>query len=448
MRTLGIGLLGLALAGCSTTALPSGDESQQQALIGCSERRMYVRHGSRVVEYDAVGNARERFVFGTAQGAPREVSGLSSWQAIGEWLAASAYLASPGNTSDTEIVLLGRDGVALQTIVTGGQPQLYPGADGSLAVAASRNFLRRADGTIVELGEYQPLGPLLSDGSLPASLGPYYEETSPKGRLRPTGAPTAWQFDVFQDAVPAYGDARGTSRQFVYLSYDATTTSRSRLIAIRPGGVVRVEVSGQPSLVHVAGDRWVLLADQASATLSLVDLTTSEVTRIEATLPFFNYNLTSATVDESGRVFTSVQRDEELQLVRSDDGGKTFVDVGAPMPRGEELGFPPSLAPIAHRGSALALNLSTGYGNMLNSVQFTADRTHTVMPGGGYYLNYSPLRAEADLTTDGQCAASWVLSDGDPFGATASYSLVVFDHDGPRVITTASDAYPAISFAN
>lgn len=448
MRALRICLLGLALTGCSTTALPSTEEPAQRAVTGCSDRKIYARTGARLVEYDALGNARERFAFGGSQGEIEPEVGLSRWSAQGEFLAASMLLRVTVDAPSThEIVLLDRDTVKFQAIYPGGSPQLFLSADGSLAVSGSRNFLRRVDGSLIELGAYEPLGPLRTDGSLPASLGPPNQATSPKGLLWPMGPTSTWQFDRFDDPVPTFANLRATSRQLVYFraSEDEPSVPTGRLVAIGVDRVTRVELPGAPQLVDVADDRWVLLADWQASSLTLVDLATGHVTRIENDAPL-HFELASATVDEAGHVFTSVVRQAQLQLVRTDDGGKTFVDVGSPMQPGE-LGFAHWLAPIVHQGSALTLNLSEGHGKILNEVQFATDRTRAVIPSGHYLLGYTPDGAQADLTRDGQCAASWVLNDGASLDDPARYSLIAIDHDGPRVVATSSFATPTVSFA-
>ncbi len=431
----------LLATACQHEALPA--QQEQQPLVGCTDRAIDSLEGTALVRIARDGTRTERYRFGVGATIPVENIYVSSWQRVGAYQAAVATLYDPKQVGGYtyEFVILDDRGVVFSHNKTlPYNPEIFLGENGSLAVSSGGSgWIRQPNGAIVDLGQYLPMGPMLASDVLPVQLGPLGEGTPPRGLLRVP----SMKFEAFADTVGYQLIA--TPKQFLFLSTNADSTA-AQLVAVRAHETIRLSVDPASSQIAGSSDRYVLLLDQnRQLDLRLVDLQERSVTAIPGTRATSGYDGYSATVDETGRVFVSHRQDDRLVMRRTDDRGATFVEVGTAMEPGPDLGFAPWLAPIAHQGNALVLNLSTGYGNMLNSLQFTADQTRTVVAGGGYYLNYPWAPGQFDLSLDGQCAAAWVLTEGEPFGAETQFSLVLIDQDGPQTITTAAQ-YSTLRF--
>ncbi len=434
-----------AAAGCRSSALTNPDEiGHVEQSLGCADRRLLSVGAGRIARLDSAGGATTLFSFGTGLvEAPQNIV-TQSWTQRGSFVAAVAYLYQTTLRDNRhEYVLLDGANVLLHDYIPESvYPQLYLGDGGRLAVAAQTNWVRLPNGTIVPLGEYAPFAGMLSEELVPVIQRSSPNQPGTLGLLR-LGSPA--KFEPLPGS-PGEGTVTITPHRLVYLSSDGGPTT---LHAVGAQGDTAIDLPAAEAwqIISVAGDRYVLLGESwdPKRPLTRIDLQTRTRTALAPASASSIYEGWSATVDEQGTVFVSTVVDDRLQLQRTSDGGKSFAPVGQPMVIGPDLGFQPWLRPVAHQGNALILSLSTGYGDFLNSAQFSADATHSVLDGGGYYLGY-PSYTQFDLTRDGQCGAVWVQV-AEPTTPEERFSLVLLDQQGPRTIASSADL-TALQFSN
>lgn len=443
---LSFALASLAIvAGCRSSALTNPDDiGHVEQSLGCADRRLLSVGAGRIARLDSTGGATTLFSFGTGLVDDPQNIVTQSWAQRGSFVAAVAYLYQTAQHDNRhEYVLLDGANVVLHDYLPeGAYPQLYLGDGGSLAVAAQTNWVRLPNGTIVPLGEYVPFAGMLSENLVPVIQRPGPSQPGTPGLLR-LGSPA--RFEPLPGS-PSEWTVTITPHLLVYVSSDG---GRPTLHAVGAQGDTAIELPASEGwqVTSVAGDRYVLLAESRypQRPLTRIDLQTRTRTALAPASASSIYDGWNATIDEQGTVFLSTVVDDRLQLQRTSEGGKSFSPVGLPMTVGPDLGFQPWLRPVAHHGNALILNLSTGYGDFLNSVQFSADETHSVLDGGGYYLGY-PSYTQFDLTSDGQCGAVWVQV-AEPSTPEERFSLVLLEKQGPRTIASSADL-TALQFSN
>ena len=139
---------------------------------------------------------------------------------------------------------------------------------------------------------------------------------------------------------------------------------------------------------------------------------------------------------EDGSLVASAAVGDELQLRRTTDSGKTWVDVGRPMGRGADLGFGRWLHAIAHGGTTLIARMTTGYGHFVEEVQLSSPAGSVSIEVGRLYLNGDISPGAFDLSSDGQCASTWRQVRDRP---TAHLELVFFDTTGAQKVVSTSE---------
>jgi hypothetical protein len=129
-------------------------------------------------------------------------------------------------------------------------------------------------------------------------------------------------------------------------------------------------------------------------------------------------------------VLTATEAGSLLQLERSADLGQTWSAVGGPMSMGEDFGLGRWLLSLERQGTVLALSMSTGYGHFVHGLQLVSARGAHQLETGGLYVNVDLSPGAADLSPDGQCAASWV----QPGMRDEPLQLVFIDVDGKQQV--------------
>lgn len=414
-------LLALMLFGCGRAPvidLPDPLKPQQQALRGCENQAVVSLDGRRTLTRITANGATKLFTFG--EGLPADEVHVSQWNVTPSgFIGGVAFAGGTTNDYTYELVLIGPDGTvrSAQRRQMPHSPTVFLAADGSLAVSERTGYIILPDGSVTELGELQPMTPVLPGGALVVARGIPWEETTQKG---------IWRDGTFTPVtLPQHAALEVVGSRAVFVS--GTT-----LASVTDGVRVTLPLAELHIVAHAAG-RFVLLA-AGDVEAVLVDLEQATAKRVSnAPSPSQRYGAWSAGLQADGAVLASSTAGEQLQLKRTGDFGATWTNVGEPMAMGEDFGLGRWLSTLEKSGSVLTLSMSTGYGHYVNEVQLTsANGTHRLATGG-VYVNGDLSPGAADLSPDGQCAAAWVQ------GAPEQVSRLTFlDAAGKQAVVHSS----------
>lgn len=433
-------LVGLSTAGCST-GLPRAEEDRTN-LVGCAKRRILSTEGARLVEYDSSGKSTDRFVFGADPDKSFQSIAITVLQQAGPRVVAVAQRneLATGEQTD-EVVLLDGSDVVFHTILRRSPTTAFLNAAGDLTLGGAQTLVRRADGTLIDLGEYTPIGPVYDD-TVMVSIGQLFSPNAPVGRLRIAGNEGARGFELFADRAISSAPV-WTATQFLYVSGGV-------LIAASAHDTKRIALplpfDGTRQIVQVGGERFVLLGAAGHLGLELVDLDTGTITSLPQEATGFRQELETAAVDDHGRVYGHIaSANDKLTLMRTENG-TTYTTMGIATAAHDE-GGERFLRAVVHGDRALVLNLSleNAEGGVamerVHSVQLAGvDQEGMLVAAGDYQTKRSLDPAPYGLSQDGACVAAWVRN------ADAGFALVVVDQGGRRTLRESAE-YSAIRFA-
>jgi hypothetical protein len=348
--------------------------------------------------------------------APGEVSQLG-WQRRGDFIAAVFALHKPKLMSGYEYLLADSSGrvVLHRTSKDEWNPWMYLAEDGTLAVSAEHSFVARADGSVIELGEYRPIAPMLRGGWLPVAIGrPTNEDAGPHGLLEVA----TMKFVELREAHDSYSGFHSAGDALVY-------SSAKGLEIVRASGAERIDAPGQQ--ISSVSESRVLLSNGTK--LEVVDLTTHQRTPLKL---------------DAGQVWLDCKGEllwaDNAQLKRSTDRGATWKNVGAPMAPGPQFGGGAHLRSFSGAAGTLVLGLSAGYGYYVNSAQLVSGEHAATVEMGSVYVNGDLDPTAAAISPDGTCAAAWTGPEGKPL------DLVFFDALGHRKAAMQYGRFVPITF--
>jgi hypothetical protein len=394
-RTL---VLALALTACGREPIIPGPPPMKdpQPLAGCQGKSIVELDGATLERVAADGAVTPLFHLGDGR-ADSDVS-VTDWQERNGFIAAEALLeGGPGGESFEFLLLDPRDAVVFHRITqqTYTAP-LHLGSDGTLAVPEPSGWLVHPDGSVTDLGDLLPLEAPLPGGLLPVARGYPWDPASPKGLL----ALDTMTFTALSPKPDDSSDFQEAGGNLLYIA-------GGKLVLASSTGTQEIALpdsSWRPD--RITNDRFVVLSGNYQ--FRVLDIATVIATPVTGLPEATNQAPVNVTVGDDGTVFSSVLENDLLQLRSTTDFGASWQNVGAPMPPGQNFGGGTRLSSVAHGSSVLIVSGSLGYGLFLNRLQLVpAGSPPQSLDLGGMYVN---ARVAADLSADGQCAATWAPS--------------------------------------
>ncbi len=419
----------LSLVACGRTpsieaplqpAQPEQPVQRQQPLEGCAGKRVVtLNQATHTLTLTGADGSKTLFTFGAGT-KPDQVS-VMQWDLQGGLIGGLAYV-----DRSWEYALLKPDGTVVfhKLAAEPHSPSMLMGADGSLAIGAATGFIVKPDGSVADLGALIPMTPLLPSGEVVVARGAPWEPATEKG---------IWKDGVFRPlpvALPAYSNVTVVGAHAVFID-------GSSLVSALDGARIALPAAGL-AIAQTAGGRYVLLSGETAA--ALVDLE-QRTARALASVPKLQerYSWWNAGLEADGTVLAGSPRGEQLQLQGTADLGATWADVGQPMTMGMDFGLGRWIFALEKNHSVLALSMSTGYGHYVNELQLVSAAGAHRLSTGGIWVNADLSPGAVDLSSDGQCVASWVAPEqhdlGDPL------TLVFMDAAGKQqTLTTSVDS--------
>lgn len=428
----------VVLFGCQNEhALPI--DTSTGPLQSCAKRALYSVVSTKLARIELVGTVTHIHDFQYDVGDSGKV--YWNWHSRGERLALA--VRSKTDSSKTLVgIFAGDERIAL--VENAGR--VFVGATGevvfdNLATPRGADILDAA-GVITRVSTGSPVAPPIDDGLVPVSV---YGLEGSRFVLARRSATGSWaDEEISDDETNVATPAVTIGSRFVTVSYpDAQLHVASRTsVTHHPLPSIDTPYDSY-EVVSYAEDRYVLLSSKGRFVWA--DLETLALVTIERPTPFREFR-SSAAIDEAGAIYLTEDRGENFQIVRSEDRGATFVDLGAPIAKGS--GFSGQwLALFAHRGAVLALQL--GYENQGDRIQmlraqYTRGDSSAVMAGGYVATWLGPMVAgEAPqlpsllLSGDGMCVAGWLPRPGSD-----QYDVVALDENGVHRVASGSDYGP------
>lgn len=365
---------------------PEPPVKQQQPLLGCEGKAVVALEGRTLTRISAAGS-QPLFTFG--EGLAEDEVYVGQWSVAGRFIAGVGYVAG-----GWEYLLMRTDGQVVfhERRSEPHSPRIFLSASGTLAVSAATGWRVRADGTVTDFGGWNPETAQLPSGEVLVSRNTY----------QPSRVLSVWKDGAVRPltvSVPAYAG-------FTVVGSRAVFSEGSALVSVLDGKRIALPGSGF-TLVQQAGDRFVLLSSETQAVLADLEQGTarslSNAPRLQERYAGWN-----AGLQADGTVLAGVTRADQLQLQRSADLGVSWADLGEPMAMGEDFGLGRWLFAVERQGTVLALSMSTGYGHFVNEAQLISASGAHRLPTGALYVNVDLNPGAADLSGDGQCAATWV----------------------------------------
>ncbi len=417
---------------------PTNPIQPTQPGAGCSGQSLRAIMDKTIVRISPDGTTKTLFTFATTMpGAEGSV-----WQ----WDVHSGYLIAMGAWGEYtgplsyEFVMLGpTDEVVFHDVrAQNDNPSLYQSEDGTVAVVASTGLIIHTDGTTTSLGNLQPIGAVLADGTVPVQAGNPWDGSSPRSLLDPSTMATT-PLAIAPDPSSAFFVISG---KLVYFS------SHQTLVLASAGASRELALPASTSAWYgtaTYGDRYLLgVADSA---FIVIDAQAESVELVNGPPDMRQrYGTWDLSVADNGTAFGDFSDSNgNLVLKGTTDDGATWTPVGAPMAPGANPGLGQWLQGIAHGDGVLIMNLSSGYGDYVNSVQLVNGASSVQLPTNALYVNANLHPGAVDLSSSGECAAAWSAQvNADPL--MGPMDLYFIDQKNGAVKAFSAPAFGQIRF--